>query len=174
MQHLWHVCQCPCPVCTEQGAVYRIAPYTIQYVNILGQDILSNSTTIFCLCIISIIRLQVSTWTTVVLQYNVSGWPGCCMSRLWYAILHCVRCSRADCGVWRHKNVPIQLSSQRSESGPGDYTCFKIWILLQLSFLKCIIHNSIFHWLKHFMMLCCHSLMTIIDALQCALYWIES
>ena len=83
-----------------------------------------QQSTIFCLCIISIIRLQVSTWTTVVLQYNVSGWPRCCMSRLWYAILHCASCSRADCGVWRHKNVPIQLSSQRSESRPGYYTCF--------------------------------------------------
>ena len=114
----------PPPCLYRAGCRVQDCPLYNTDVNILGQDILSNSTTIFCLCIISIIRLQVSTWTTVVLQYNVSGWPGCCMSRLWYAILHCASCSRADCGVWRHKNVPIQLSSQRSESGPGYYTCF--------------------------------------------------
>ena len=35
-------------------------------------------------------------------------------------------------------------------------------------------HKSKFHWLKHNVKCYFHSLMMIIDALQCALYWIES
>ena len=62
VQHLWHVCQCPRPVCTEHSAVYRIAPYTIQMW--IYWDRTSSATqqqsTIFCLCILCIIRLQVS------------------------------------------------------------------------------------------------------------------
>ena len=102
-------------VCTEQGAVYRIAPYTIQMWIYWGRT--TSATTINnILFVYRKYNKAASKWLT--------GWPGCCMSRLWYAILHCVSRSRAECGVWQHKNVPLQLSSQRPESGPGYYTCF--------------------------------------------------
>ena len=107
----------PPPCLYRAGCRVQDCPLYNTDVNILGQDILSNSTTINnILFVYHKYNKAASKWLT--------GWPGCCMSRLWYAILHCASCSRADCGVWRHKNVPIQLSSQRSESGPGYYTCF--------------------------------------------------
>ena len=50
----------PPPCLYREGCRVQDCPLYNTDVNILGQDILSNSTTIFCLCIISIIRLQVS------------------------------------------------------------------------------------------------------------------